>query len=128
MTSPTTTSPARLHRHGRFGLAVPRRWQFQRRPRETDLLLRDSKTGGLEVYEINHNQLSGAASIGTVGLDWQYRRIRSRVAQRQYRRIRGLQHCQHSDLSSRALGCGRIGSAAWRFRRRTANRIDSIRK
>jgi hypothetical protein len=39
---------------------------------ETDLLLRNSKTGGLEVYDINNNQLTGAAFIGTVGLDWQY--------------------------------------------------------
>jgi hypothetical protein len=34
--------------------------------------LRNSKTGGLEVYDINHNQLTGAAFIGTVGLDWQF--------------------------------------------------------
>ena len=38
----------------------------------SDLLLRNSKTGGLEVYDINNNQLTGAASIGTVGLDWQF--------------------------------------------------------
>jgi hypothetical protein len=34
---------------------------FQRRPGETDLLLRNSKTGGLEVYDISNNQLTGAA-------------------------------------------------------------------
>jgi hypothetical protein len=34
--------------------------------------LRNSKTGGLEVYDIANNQLSGAAFIGTVGLDWQF--------------------------------------------------------
>src|SRR5204863_9705264 len=39
---------------------------------ETDLLLRNVNTGGLEVYNINHNQLTGAAFIGTVGLEWQY--------------------------------------------------------
>src|SRR5439155_17964563 len=39
---------------------------------ETDLLLRNSGTGGLEVYDINNNQLTGAAFIGTVGLDWQF--------------------------------------------------------
>ena len=39
---------------------------------ETDLLLRNATTGGLEVYDINHNQLTGAAFIGTIGLDWQY--------------------------------------------------------
>jgi hypothetical protein len=41
-------------------------------PGETDLLLRNSKTGGLEVYDINSNHLTGAAFIGTVGLDWQF--------------------------------------------------------
>jgi hypothetical protein len=39
-------------------------------PGETDLLLRNSNTGGLEVYDINNNQLTGAAFICTVGLDW----------------------------------------------------------
>jgi hypothetical protein len=37
-----------------------------------DLLLRNSTTGGLEVYDINNNQITGAAFIGTVGLDWQF--------------------------------------------------------
>jgi hypothetical protein len=41
-------------------------------PGETDLLLRNSHTGGLEVYNIANNQLTGAAFIGTVGLDWQF--------------------------------------------------------
>jgi hypothetical protein len=50
-------------------LAVLGRRQFQRRP-ETDLLLRNSRTGGLEVYDIN--KLTGTAFIGTVGLDWQF--------------------------------------------------------
>jgi hypothetical protein len=35
-------------------------------------LLRNSKTGGLEVYDTNNNQLTNAAFIGTVGLDWQF--------------------------------------------------------
>jgi hypothetical protein len=39
---------------------------------ETDLLLRNVNTGGLEVYDINNNQLTSAAFIGTVGLDWQF--------------------------------------------------------
>src|SRR5262249_41228241 len=39
-------------------------------PGETDLLLRNVNTGGLEVYDIANNQLTGAAFIGTVGLDW----------------------------------------------------------
>jgi len=41
-------------------------------PGETDLLLRNVNTGGLEVYDINNNQLTSAAFIGTVGLDWQF--------------------------------------------------------
>ena len=43
-------------------------------PGETDLLLRNSRTGGLEVYNINNNnnQLTGAAFLGTVGLNWQF--------------------------------------------------------
>jgi hypothetical protein len=41
-------------------------------PGETDLLLRNSTTGGLEVYDINNDQITGAAFIGTVGLDWQF--------------------------------------------------------
>jgi hypothetical protein len=38
-------------------------------------LLRNSKTGGLEVYDIANNQLTGAAFIGTVGLGWPSRGI-----------------------------------------------------
>src|SRR5262249_51362801 len=33
---------------------------------------RNSNTGGLEVYDIANNQITGAAFIGTVGLDWQF--------------------------------------------------------
>jgi hypothetical protein len=65
--------------------------------------LRNVNTGGLEVYDIANNQLSGAAFIGDVGLEWQSRcpgprrrRIRSSVAQRQHRRIRSLRHRQQS--------------------------------
>src|SRR5712672_2124758 len=36
------------------------------------MLLRNSNTGGLEVYDINNNQITGAAFIGAVGLDWQF--------------------------------------------------------
>src|SRR5262249_19894992 len=45
---------------------------FSSVPGETDLLLRNSTTGGLELYDINNNQLTGAAFLGTVGLDWQF--------------------------------------------------------
>jgi hypothetical protein len=70
----------------------------------SDMILRDSNTGGLEVYDINNNAITNAAFIGTVGLDWRFsgvgnfqrrlRRNRSLVAQRQYRRIGGLRHQQ----------------------------------
>jgi hypothetical protein len=41
-------------------------------PGETDLLSRNGNTGGLEVYNINNNQLTNAAFLGTVGLEWQF--------------------------------------------------------
>src|SRR5262245_14944814 len=34
--------------------------------------MRNSNTGGLEVYDINNNAITNAAFIGTVGLDWQF--------------------------------------------------------
>jgi hypothetical protein len=36
------------------------------------MLLRNSTTGGVEVYDIANNQITSAAFIGTVGLDWQF--------------------------------------------------------
>src|SRR3989440_10485638 len=38
---------------------------------ETDMILRNVNTGGVEVYDINNNQITGANFMGTVGLDWQ---------------------------------------------------------
>src|SRR5712692_9035663 len=35
------------------------------------MLLRNANNGGLEVYDIDSNQITGAAFMGTVGLDWQ---------------------------------------------------------
>src|SRR4029079_5504299 len=37
----------------------------------TDMLLRNSSTGGFEVYDISNNQITGAAFLGTVGLNSQ---------------------------------------------------------
>ena len=37
---------------------------------ESDMILRSQTTGGLEVYDISHNQITNTASLGTVGLDW----------------------------------------------------------
>jgi hypothetical protein len=39
---------------------------------ESDLLLRNSNTGGIEVYDIANNQITNATFIGTVGIDWQF--------------------------------------------------------
>src|SRR5262249_44423074 len=39
---------------------------------ETDMLLRNVATGGVEVYNIANNQITGANFMGTVGLDWQF--------------------------------------------------------
>jgi len=36
------------------------------------MLMRNISTGGLEVYDIANNQITGAAFLGTVGLDWQF--------------------------------------------------------
>jgi len=37
----------------------------------SDLVLRNVKAGFLEVYDIANNQLTGAATLGRVGLDWE---------------------------------------------------------
>src|SRR5262249_59024460 len=37
-----------------------------------DMLLRNSVTGGFEVYDIANNQITGASFMGMVGLDWQF--------------------------------------------------------
>jgi hypothetical protein len=39
---------------------------------ESDMLLRNVDNGGLEVYDIANNQITNAAFIGTIGLDWQF--------------------------------------------------------
>jgi hypothetical protein len=58
--------------------AVGLEWQvsgfgdFSSVPGETDMILRNATTGGLELYNIANNQITGAAFLGTVGLDWQF--------------------------------------------------------
>jgi probable HAF family extracellular repeat protein len=37
----------------------------------TDMLLRNSGTGGFEVYDISNNLITNAAFLGTIGLDWE---------------------------------------------------------
>src|SRR4029077_3188193 len=41
-------------------------------PGESDLLLRNSNTGELRVYNISNNEITGSESLGKVGLDWQF--------------------------------------------------------
>src|SRR5262245_51002816 len=41
-------------------------------PRKSDVIMRNTNNGGLEVYNIANNQITGAAFLGTVGLDWQF--------------------------------------------------------
>jgi hypothetical protein len=36
------------------------------------MVMRNTKTGGIEIYDINNNQITSAYFIGTVGLDWQF--------------------------------------------------------
>jgi len=38
---------------------------------ESDMLMRNSNTGAFEVYDISHNAITSAGSMGSVGLDWQ---------------------------------------------------------
>jgi hypothetical protein len=36
------------------------------------MLLRNVNSGGLELYDISNNQITGAFFLGNVGLDWQF--------------------------------------------------------
>jgi hypothetical protein len=44
---------------------------FSGRSGETDMLMRNSYTGQFEVYDISHNAVTSAASMGQIGLQWQ---------------------------------------------------------
>src|SRR5262245_7477675 len=35
------------------------------------MIMRNTSTGALKVYDINNNQITGSVSMGAVGLDWQ---------------------------------------------------------
>ena len=37
----------------------------------SDMVLRNVNTGAFEVYNIANNQITGAALLGTIGLNWQ---------------------------------------------------------
>jgi hypothetical protein len=70
--SPTTSSPAppSSARSGSTGSsrASPRFTQLG----ASDLVLRNVNSGAFEVYDIANKQITGAALLGTVGLDWQF--------------------------------------------------------
>ena len=92
--SPTPPSSARSAWIGRSWVSA-----ISRSLGETDMMLRNVNTGGVEVYDISNNQITSAAFMGTVGLNWQFsgvgnfiepRRKRHAAAQLQYRRIGGL--------------------------------------
>jgi hypothetical protein len=56
--------------HWRSGVIVTAE-EVLERDEDIKVTQRSSTTGGLEVYDINNNQITGAAFMGTVGLDWQ---------------------------------------------------------
>jgi len=57
---------------GTVGFETGRSAGFSNHGIESDMVLRDSNTGGLEIYDINNNQITGGPRfLGTVGLDWQ---------------------------------------------------------
>jgi hypothetical protein len=39
---------------------------------ESDMVMRNTKTGALEAYDISNNQITNAFAIGMVGIDWQF--------------------------------------------------------
>jgi hypothetical protein len=45
---------------------------FSSNPGESDMILRNTNTGELLVYNINNTQITNSFSIGKVGLDWQF--------------------------------------------------------
>src|SRR5262249_3573754 len=44
---------------------------FSGNANETDMMMRNTNTGALEVYDIANNALAGAYSAGAVGLNWE---------------------------------------------------------
>ena len=49
---------------------MPALADLQGNANETDMLLRDANTGNFEVYDISNNQVTNAAALGDVGLNW----------------------------------------------------------
>jgi hypothetical protein len=51
------------------------------------------QSGGVEVYDINNNQLTGAAFMGRVGLNWQFSGVGNFSGSAIGRRSLGAQRC-----------------------------------
>ena len=63
----------RLHGHGRAGLAGrPASAISAASPAKPTCCCATPTPAGFEVYDITNNQITGAAFLGTVGLDWQF--------------------------------------------------------
>jgi hypothetical protein len=45
---------------------------FSSRPGESDVIMRNTTTGGLQLYDIANNAITGSSFLGAVGLDWQF--------------------------------------------------------
>jgi len=46
---------------------------------ENDMILRNAGTGGMQVYDIKNNQITGSAFLGTVGLNWRMAGVSSTI-------------------------------------------------
>jgi hypothetical protein len=44
---------------------------FSGNPGESDLIMRDTQNGAIDVFDIQHNQFVGVHSMSTVGVEWQ---------------------------------------------------------
>ena len=55
---------------GRPGVVGRGLRRFLQPPGETDMLMRNSNTGAFEIYDIGNNQITSAAPMGQVGLEW----------------------------------------------------------
>jgi hypothetical protein len=108
----------------------------------TDMMLRSTSTAGgtpagaFEVYDIANNNITGAAFLGTVGLDWQVAgfadfnhdsmtdmvlRNSSTGAFEAYNIANN--QSQQSNHGRCGPGTGRNGMGDWRLRRRSCGRI-----
>jgi hypothetical protein len=44
---------------------------FADNPNEADMLMRDSNTGNMDYFDIQHNQIVNGGVLGSIGLNWQ---------------------------------------------------------